>query len=225
MSEDLQAVEVETGHAPGASIIWLHGLGADGHDFAPVVPQLNLRGPVRFIFPHAPVRRVTINGGMPMRAWYDIVSLDRAGPEDESGIRESAASVSSLIDMERNRGVPCARILLAGFSQGGAIALHLALRYPEALGGVLALSSYLPLPQTLAAEGSAANAAIPAFLAHGSEDDTVPETLGQYSRSILEQRGCLVDWHSYPMGHTVCPEELSDLSLWLHGRLEGSVGA
>ncbi len=225
MSEDLQAVEVETGRAPGASIIWLHGLGADGHDFAPVVPQLNLRGLVRFIFPHAPVRRVTINGGMPMRAWYDIVSVNTAGPEDESGIRESAASVSSLIHTERNRGVPCARILLAGFSQGGAIALHLALRYPEALGGVLALSSYLPLPQTLAAEGSSANAAIPVFLAHGSEDDIVPETLGQYSRSLLEQRGCLVDWHSYPMGHTVCPEELSDLSLWLHARLEGSVGA
>ena len=165
----LEFIELTTGDAPSFAVIWLHGLGADGHDFEPIVPELRLRDAVRFVFPHAPVRPVTINGGMAMRAWYDILGFDRNAKEDAAGIRASAAAVTELIDREIDRGIPAERIALAGFSQGGAIALHAALREPRALAGVLALSTYLPLAASLASERSAANAAIPIFMAHGTQ--------------------------------------------------------
>jgi phospholipase/carboxylesterase len=196
-------------------VIWLHGLGADGHDFEPIVPELGLELPVRFVFPHAPVRPVTINGGMAMRAWYDIMGFDRNAKEDAAGIRASAAAVTELIDHEIGRGIPAERIALAGFSQGGAIALHTALREPRALAGVLALSTYLPLANTLASERSAANAEIPIFMAHGTQDSVLPLALGESSRRALETLGYAVDWHAYPMPHSVCLEEIGAIGAWL----------
>jgi phospholipase/carboxylesterase len=211
----LDSIEIDTGRSPELAVIWLHGLGADGHDFEPIVPELGLRIPVRFVFPHAPVRPVTINGGMAMRAWYDILGFSRTAAEDEVGIRASAAAVTELIDREVERGVPAARIVLAGFSQGGAIALHTALREPRALGGVLALSTYLPLAGTLAAERSAANARVPIFMAHGTVDNVLPLALGESARRALEALGYDVAWHVYPMPHSVCMEEISAIGAWL----------
>jgi phospholipase/carboxylesterase len=211
----LDAVEIATGPVPELAVIWLHGLGADGHDFEPLVPELRLSFAARFVFPHAPVRPVTINGGMAMRAWYDILGFDRRAREDEAGIRASAAAVTELIDREVDRGIPAQRIVLAGFSQGGAIALHTALREPRALGGLMALSTYLPLPGTLAAERSAANARLPIFLAHGTSDSVLPHSLGETSRRTLEAQGYAVDWHSYAMAHSVCVEEIGAISAWL----------
>ncbi len=216
----LDTVEIETGPEPSAAVVWLHGLGADGHDFEPLVPELALggAGPVRFVFPHAPVRPVTINGGMPMRAWYDIMGIDRQSPQDEPGIRASAKLVEALIRREQERGIPAGRIVLAGFSQGGAIALHLGLRFGEALAGILALSTYLPLHETLEGERSEANARTPVFMAHGILDPVVPLYLGESSANRLSQGGWPISWRTYTMPHAVCPEEISDISGFLADR-------
>ena len=211
----LDAIEITTGDAPRLAVLWLHGLGADGHDFEPIVPELRLRLPVRFVFPHAPVRPVTINGGMQMRAWYDILGFDRRAKEDSAGIRASAAAVTELVDREIERGMPAERIVLAGFSQGGAIALHTALRDPRPLAGVLALSTYLPLAATLASERSAANASIPLFMAHGTDDPVLSFELAETSRLALEALGYDVDWHAYPMEHSVCMDEVRAIGAWL----------
>ena len=202
-------IEVETGARPVASVIWLHGLGADGHDFEPIVPELRLAKPVRFVFPHAPIRPVTLNNGMRMRAWYDIARLG-GGPEDEAGIRESQKLLEDLI-----KGEETGKIVLAGFSQGGAIALQTALRYPQRLAGVLALSTYLPIAGKLAAEKSKANLDLPLFMAHGTYDDIIPLTRAKLSREILEQQGYKVEWHEYPMPHSVCSQEIADISAFL----------
>ncbi len=204
-----------------ASVIWLHGLGADGHDFVPIIPELRLVPPaaVRFIFPHAPVRPVTLNGGMPMRAWYDIRELSTAGRQDETGTRESAARVGALIEREIGRGVDASRVFLAGFSQGGAVALHTALRHPLRLGGILALSTYLPLHESVAREASAANRAIPILMCHGLRDPVLPFALGEMSRDALASLGYSIEWKPYPMQHEVCRPEIEDISAWLAERL------
>jgi phospholipase/carboxylesterase len=207
----MDALRIETGRDPEAAIIWLHGLGADGHDFEPIVPELELEKPVRFVFPHAPIRPVTINQGMRMRAWYDILQLG-GGPEDEAGLRASQKLTEDLI---RSQGLPANRIVLAGFSQGGAIALLTALRYPERLAGVMALSTYLPLAPKLAAERSEANSDVPIFMAHGSDDDLIPMGRAQTSRDALKALGYPVEWHDYPMPHSVCAPEIADISAFL----------
>lgn len=219
----LPTVEIETAANPTHSVIWLHGLGADGNDFAPIVPELvSPTWPaLRFVFPHAPVRPVTVNGGMPMRAWYDIVGVDLVSRQDESGMRASIASVDALIARENERGVPTHRILLAGFSQGGAIALAGGLRHGETLAGVIALSTYLPLQGSFAAERSAANAQTPIFWGHGTGDPIVPLTRGVSSRDLLQSLGYPVAWHTYPMPHSVCAEEVADLRSWITARLGG----
>ena len=202
-------------------MIWLHGLGADGHDFEALVPELRLPEslPLRFVFPHAPVRPVTLNGGMAMRAWYDILSLDRDGPQDEEGIRASAEILRALIDRERIRGLPYERIAVAGFSQGGAIAMHTAIRFEHSLAGLLALSTWLPLAQTL--EEEVANdprsqaRTLPVMLAHGTFDPMLPLSMGQVSRDRLNELGFRVEWREYPMQHAVCPQEIADISAWL----------
>ncbi len=211
----LNAIELTTGDAPQLAVIWLHGLGADGHDFEAIVPELRLGLPVRFVFPHAPMRPVTINGGMAMRAWYDILGFDRHAQEDAAGIRASAVAVGQLVEREIERGIPSERIVLAGFSQGGAVALHTALREPRPLAGVLALSTYLPLATSLASERSAANAGVPIFMAHGTSDSVLPLSLGESSRRALEALGYVVDWHSYSMAHSVCLEEVGAIGAWL----------
>ena len=217
----LPCVEIETAPNPRHAIVWLHGLGADGNDFAAVVPELVDRGwpPLRFVFPHAPVRPVTVNGGMPMRAWYDIKGMAIADKQDEAGMRASIAEVDALIAREAERGVASERVLLAGFSQGGAIALACGTRCPSRLAGLIALSTYLPLAEKTAAERSAANAATPIFMAHGSADPVVPQALGVASRDALAALGYAVEWHSYPMAHQVCGEEIADLRRWLGARL------
>jgi phospholipase/carboxylesterase len=208
----VQAVEIETGPDPQAAVIWLHGLGADGHDFEPIVPELELAEPVRFVFPHAPVRPVTLNQGMRMRAWYDIFQLG-GGPEDEAGVRASQKLVEQMIAAEKQRGAR--KVVLAGFSQGGAVVLQTALRHPERLAGVLALSTYLPLHASLASERSAANRDVPIFMAHGQYDDIIPLGRAEQSRKMLEGLGYAVQWHVYPMPHSVCPEEIAHLSQFL----------
>jgi len=212
----LETIEVETGARPDAAVIWMHGLGADGHDFEPVVPELRLpeRLRVRFVFPHAPIRPVTINAGMRMRAWYDIFQLG-GGAEDEAGIRASQAEVQRLIERETQRGIRPGRIVLAGFSQGGAMALHTGLRHPEPLAGIIALSTWLPLAAQLPAERSAANVRTPIFMAHGTEDPMVPLALARASRAALERLGYAVEWHEYPMPHSVCGEEIADIAAFL----------
>ncbi len=212
-----EAVEIETGASPTAAVIWLHGLGADGHDFEPIVPELVRPGerPLRFVFPHAPIRPVTLNGGFAMRAWYDIVSLERRGPEDESGIRASQASIEALIRRENERGIPAERIVLAGFSQGGALALFAGTRYPHKLAGILGLSCYLLLADRFKTERHAANQATSIFLAHGLEDPIVAPVLGEHARAWLEAAGYAVEWHTYPVPHSVCPEEVADIAGWL----------
>jgi len=217
----LPTVEHETAANPTHSVIWLHGLGADGHDFAPIVPELvDPAWPaLRFVFPHAPVRPVTINNGMSMRAWYDIIGFDAHARQDEAGIRASIGEVEALIAREHARGVPSERIVLAGFSQGGAIALAAGLCHANKLAGIVALSTYLPIASTLAAERSAANAATPIFQAHGSADPVVALPRGSASRDALQALGYAVDWHTYPMAHAVCAEEIDDLRRWLSRRL------
>jgi len=211
----LDAIEFETGKAPRTSIIWLHGLGADGNDFAPIVPELDLPPtPIRFVFPHAPIQAVTINGGMRMRAWYDI--LDPAiHREDERGVRASQALLEALISRENERGTPASRLVLAGFSQGGAIALQTGLRHGERIAGIMALSTYLPLAETLPAEAAAANRDVPVFMAHGAYDPIVPLFRAQESLRLMSSLGYPVEWHEYAMPHSVCPEELADLGAWL----------
>ena len=211
----LDAIEITTGDEPTLSVLWLHGLGADGHDFEPLVPELRLGIPVRFVFPHAPVRPVTINGGMAMRAWYDILGFDRHAREDAAGIRASTAAVTALIDREIERGMPCDRVVLAGFSQGGAVALHSALREPRPLAGVLALSTYLPLAASLAAERSPANSGLPIFMAHGTADSVLPLSLAESSRAVLQTLGYSVEWHAYPIAHSVCMDEVRAIAAWL----------
>jgi phospholipase/carboxylesterase len=217
----LETVEIETGKAPTAAVVWLHGLGADGHDFEPLVPQLAWPGApsIRYVFPHAPVRPVTINGGMPMRAWYDIVELSHDRDQDEDGIMDSVRRTTALIRREEERGVPPGRIVVAGFSQGGAIAIQAALRYPERLAGLVALSTYLLLGDRLAAEAVAENADLPVFCGHGTADPMVPVFLGEAAASRLRTMGHPVDWKSYPMPHAVCPEEVVHLAGWLRQRL------
>jgi phospholipase/carboxylesterase len=211
----LETVEVTTGPRPELAVIWLHGLGADGHDFEPIVPELALDFAARFVFPHAPVQAVTINGGMRMRAWYDILGWDAAAPEDGDGIRASAAQVTRLIEREIGRGIDTPRIALAGFSQGGAIALHTALRETRPLGGAVGLSTYLPLADTLPAERSEANASLPVLMAHGTTDPVIPLESAVASRRLLERLGYRVEWHSYPMGHGVCGAEIAAIGAWL----------
>jgi phospholipase/carboxylesterase len=215
----LPTVEISSGDSPELAIIWLHGLGADGHDFEPIVPELELPFPARFVFPHAPVRPITVNGGMEMRGWYDILGFGMNMRQDAAGIRASAAAVTRLIDREIERGLAASRIVLAGFSQGGAVALHTALREPRSLAGVLALSTYLPLGDTLVAERSAANARVPIFMAHGSADPLLPLALAEGSRRTLEGLGYAVDWHVYPMPHSVCAEEIAAIAAWLVQRV------
>jgi len=215
----LPTVEISTGDSPRLAVIWLHGLGADGHDFEPIVPELDLPFPARFVFPHAPVRPITVNGGMEMRGWYDILGFGLHMRQDEAGIRASAAAVTRLIDREVERGLAASQIVLAGFSQGGAIALHTALREPRSLAGVLALSTYLPMGGALAAERSVANAHVPIFMAHGSADPLLPLALAEGSRRTLEALGYVIDWHVYPMPHSVCAEEIAAIAAWLAQRV------
>ena len=219
--ESSTAVQLEPDAPANASVIWLHGLGADGGDFVPLVPELRLPAAIsaRFIFPHAPVRPITINGGMRMRGWYDIVSLTRSDQQDDAGIRASAALVQDLIEREAAAGVPRRRIVLAGFSQGGAIALHAGLRQAEALAGILALSTYLPLHTTIFSELTAAGRATPILMCHGLHDNVVPLSLGSSSRDGLRQLGCQVEWRDYPMQHQVCPEEIAEIATWMRARL------
>jgi phospholipase/carboxylesterase len=216
MTADLLPIEIETGPDPRHCVIWMHGLGADGNDFVPVVEELDLpRAPIRFIFPHAPMQPVTINGGYVMRAWYDIGYQDLTLREDERGVRDSQHCIEALIERERKRGIGPEQLLLAGFSQGGAIALQTALRYPARLAGVLALSSYLPLPDKLENERSAANQDVPILMAHGIEDPIVPLKLAQASCSRLLTLGYPVQWHEYEMPHSLCPEELDHIGAFL----------
>jgi len=216
-----ETVEIETGENPTGSVIWLHGLGADGHDFEPIVPELRLPDslPLRFVFPHAPVRPVTLNGGMSMRAWYDVISFDRDGPADDAGIRESAAIVGALIDREIERGIDASRIIVAGFSQGGAIAIHVALRSEDRLAGLMALSTYMPIPKNFQAEvvdnPQCGDLGLPIFMAHGSFDPVLSMELGRASADLLLESGFKVQWHDYPMAHAVCPEEINDIREWL----------
>jgi len=217
MSGLLPSVEIETGPNPKASVIWLHGLGADGHDFEPIVPELHLPAelPLRFVFPHAPVRPVTMNGGRPMRAWFDLTRIGVNQPRDVEGMRASRAAVEELIARENGRGVPTARIVLAGFSQGGAVALFTGLQHPDKLAGIMALSTWLPAEEGLEVELSAANAATPIFYAHGTQDPVVPLLLGAQTRNWLTRQGCVVVWHTYPMPHSVCMEEIQHIRAWL----------
>jgi phospholipase/carboxylesterase len=213
----LEAIEIETGRKPTGAVIWLHGLGADGHDFAPIVPQLvgPDERPLRFVFPHAPVRPVTVNGGMPMRAWYDILGFDRGIPQDTDGIRASAAEVAELIRRENQRGIATNRIVLGGFSQGGAISLYAGPRYPEKLAGIMGLSCYMLLEDLLPAERTRVNYQTPVFLAHGTQDPLVDVRRGTEARQLLEAGGYPVEWHAYPMPHSVCPQEIDDIGAWL----------
>ena len=215
MPELLDAIEIETGKNPTASVIWLHGLGADGNDFAAIVPELRLpKAAIRFVFPHAPVRPVTINGGMRMRAWYDIT--DGANRrEDERGVRASQVLIEALIGREKERGTAAGRLVLAGFSQGGAIALHTGLRHPERIAGIMALSTYVPVGEKLSAEASTANRDVPIFMGHGSDDPIIPLVRAEQSRNLLKSLGYPAEWHKYAMPHSVCPEELADIGTWL----------
>lgn len=218
--ELLPRIEIETGPkttAPTAAVIWLHGLGADGHDFAGLVPQLDLSGcpPIRFVFPHAPSMPVTVNGGYVMPAWYDISGGDLVSRQDADGIARSMQAINALIEQEISRGIAPEAIVLAGFSQGCAVALHTGLRFGQRLAGIMALSGYLPLADRLAAERNPANATTPIFMAHGSQDPVVIPAWGESSRDLLSQLGYPVQWHSYPMQHSVHPREVADISVFL----------
>ena len=220
----LPHIELTTGADPAGTVIWMHGLGADGWDFVPVVRELPLPDDLvlRFIFPHAPVRPVTINNGMPMPAWYDIAMQDIARVPDERGIRESQKSIEALIEREASRGVDPSRVVLAGFSQGGAIALQTGLRYPRKLAGIAALSTYLALEGTLEAEASAANKATPILMVHGTDDPVIPVHLADASRATLKSRGYDVEWHTWPMPHSVCAPEIEAIAAFLMRTLGGA---
>ncbi len=216
-----EAVVLEPESPARAAVIWLHGLGADGHDFVPIVPELDLPKDhaVRFVFPHAPVRPITINNGYAMRAWYDIVSLGNLKQQDEAGIRDSERIVRGYIENERGRGVLPSKIVLAGFSQGGAIALHTALRSTEKLAGVMALSTYLPLGDKVQAEARPERKDTPILMCHGEHDQMLPMVMGEYTRDALQELGYQVEWHAYPMAHQVCPDEIDVIGRWLKERL------
>jgi phospholipase/carboxylesterase len=213
----LQTVEIETAPSPIASVIWLHGLGADGHDFEPVVPEIVKKGERawRFVFPHAPVRAVTINGGMSMRAWYDILGFERTTAEDTAGFRDTDALVRELIEREAERGISAGRVVLAGFSQGGAVTLYSGLRYRERLAGLMALSTYLPMGAALEAERAAANQGVPIFMAHGIDDPVLPIAMGASARETLTRLGYPVEWHQYRMAHAVCQPEIAEIRQYL----------
>jgi len=222
MAEDLlEALEVETAPSPRAAVIWMHGLGADGYDFVDVPPVLRLPDSlaVRFVFPHAPMQPVTINGGMVMRAWYDVRHDAGARREDEPGVRASRQRIEALIAREKARGVPASRLVLAGFSQGGAMALHTGVRHGERLAGIMALSCFLPLADRVAAEGSATNRDVPIFLAHGTHDPVIPLARARQAHEALTRLGYPVEWHEYPMPHSVCDAEIRDIGAWLTQRL------
>ena len=221
MNNTQQAVILEPRGRHKASIIWLHGLGADGHDFEPVIPALQLPGDhgIRFIFPHAPERPITINGGMVMRAWYDVKETDLRKREDTDGIEESRQILERFIKAEKDAGIPSEKILLAGFSQGGVVILHTGLRYPESLAGLLALSTYLAVPDKLTVEASPANAKTPVFMAHGTMDPVIPVEHGKNAADQLKQAGYKVDWHEYPMQHAVSLEEIEEIGRWISTRL------
>ena len=218
--ETLEAIEIETAPNPRASVIWMHGLGADGNDFVPVVNELGLaKSPgIRFVFPHAPMQPVSINNGYVMRAWYDVKFGDlegRSRQADEKGVRASQAAITRLIEREISRGSSADKIVLAGFSQGGAVALQTGLRHREKLGGIMALSTYLPLAESFADEASAENRKTPLFMAHGTDDGVIPFEMATRSRDILVQHGYDVEWHQYPMQHSVSLQEIADIARWL----------
>ena len=213
-AETLETIEIETAADPRASIIWMHGLGADGNDFAPLADEIDLPVAVRYIFPHAPMMPVSINGGYVMRAWYDI-SDAAIRREDESGVRASQRLVEDLLAREKSRGIGAGRIVLAGFSQGGAIALQAGLRHGERLAGIMALSTYVPLADQLAAEANPANRGVPIFMAHGTADPMIAFDRAKASRDLLLQLGYAVEWHEYRMQHAVCPQEIAAIGAWL----------
>lgn len=221
MSEKtLESIETETGPKPAASVIWMHGLGADGNDFVPIVQELDLKGApdIRFVFPHAPMQPVSINNGYVMRAWYDVKWGDlegRSKEPDEKGVRASQAAVGQLIEREIARGTAAGKIVLAGFSQGGAVALQTGLRHPHKLAGIMALSTYLPLATTLADEATAENRKTPVFMVHGTQDPVIPLEMATRSRAVLVEHGYDVEWREYPMPHSVCLEEIKDIASWL----------
>jgi len=215
MTTLLETVEIESAPSPRAAIVWMHGLGADGHDFAPIVPDLRLPCAVRFVFPHAPMRPVTINHGAVMRAWYDVRGVGGERREDGDGVRASQTQIEALIAREKARGIAADHLVLAGFSQGGAMALHTGLRHGERLAGVMALSCSLPLADTLAAEASPATRDVPIFMAHGALDDLIPIARARRAHDVLVGLGWRVEWHEYPMPHSVCAEEIADISAWL----------
>jgi phospholipase/carboxylesterase len=229
MTAVLPHITLDTGSNPKHSIIWLHGLGADGEDFVPIAEEMELPVPVRYIFPHAPMRPVTINGGYVMRAWYDIltaaasaeISTSIGRNEDVAGTRESQAEVEKLIAQEKQRGVPAGNIFLAGFSQGGAVVLYSGLRHKERLGGILALSTYMPLLKSLPDESASTAREVPVFMAHGKSDPVIPYAFGRASAETLLAQGYALEWHSYNMPHSVCPEEIRDIEHWLTQRLAG----
>ncbi len=215
--EELSAVTVETGRDPQHAVIWLHGLGADGHDFEPIIPELGLPAElaVRFIFPHAPRLAVTVNQGMVMRAWFDVLSLEMDQRPDEEGIRRSARQVEALLEAEKSRGIAAEHTVLAGFSQGGAIACQVGLRHREPLAGILVLSSFLPLSETLALEASPANRSTPVLLCHGIWDPLVPQRLSRRTAELLESQGYPVQWKCYPTAHSLHPREVKEIGRWL----------
>ncbi len=219
-AESLPAIEIEASSAPKYAIIWLHGLGADGHDFVPIIDQLEISGAsVRFIFPHAPVRAITINNGHQMRAWYDITRLDFADREDIWGIHQSRLAIDKLITRELSRGIRAEHIFLAGFSQGGAMALYVGLRQSHTLAGIIALSCYLPIAESLASEISNANALIPVFWSHGIYDSVIPIQYAIKTKAMATTAGCNIEWHEYQMDHSVCQQEVVDLGSWLRSRM------
>ena len=223
MTPPLETVELITGRDPDCSVIWLHGLGAEGNDFEPMLAALRLENSVRFVFPSAPVRRISANPALVVRAWYDVLAVDLVSQEDATSIRAGEAAIGAIVEREIDRGVASDRILLGGFSQGAALALYTALRFPRKLAGILVLSGYLPLRETVAAQRSLANAQTPIFMAHGSEDTVVPHTLAHDSRRSLESLGYAIDWRSYPMAHMVCGSEVKDISRWMNARFTPAV--
>jgi phospholipase/carboxylesterase len=221
VTELLETLEIETAPGPRAAVIWMHGLGADGYDFEPIVPELDVPASlaVRFVFPHAPMRPVTINNGWVMRAWYDVMPVGGERREDEAGVRVSRDAIEALIAREESRGVPANRIVLAGFSQGGAMALHTGLRYADRLAGIMGLSCFLPLADRVGEEATAANRDVPIFLAHGTHDEVIPIARGRRSRDVLLGLGYRIEWREYPMPHGVSPAQIGDVAAWLRGVL------
>ena len=217
----LETIEISTGESPSAAVIWMHGLGADGNDFVPIVRELDLAGcpPIRFVFPHAETMPVTINNGYVMRAWYDILGMDLVRREDEAGLRKSQQQIEQLIVRENERGIPSSHIILAGFSQGCAMTLQTGLRYPEKLAGLICLSGYLPLSSLINDERHHANLHTPIFMAHGRGDPVVQISRAEASRDLLKELGHPVDWHEYMMPHSVCEEEIDDIGSWMRALL------